>query len=232
MLDGINLSAYNDNGKTLTDLIKSLQTVEKRIRLGSLEIGIITDEFLQALKGLKDFAPHFHLSLQSGCDKILKDMNRHYTTDEFYEKCLLIRKYFDDCAITTDIIAGYPTETESDFERTIEFVKKVRFSKIHAFTFSMRSGTKASRLKDLPKQTKKERTARLNAISVELAKEYENQKIGKELFAIGETFENGITEGCSAEYIRIYVNGNYVDKNIKLIATKPYKDGLFCEIIK
>jgi threonylcarbamoyladenosine tRNA methylthiotransferase MtaB len=115
VINGINLSAYEYNGKGLTELIEELKDVDSRIRLGSLEVGVIDDRFLSALKNLKNFAPHFHLSLQSGSNAVLKKMNRRYTTEEYLQKVELIRKYFADAGITTDIIVGFPTETEKDF---------------------------------------------------------------------------------------------------------------------
>jgi threonylcarbamoyladenosine tRNA methylthiotransferase MtaB len=148
VINGINLSAYNYNGLGLTQLIEKLKEVNCRIRLGSLEVGVVDDKFLTALKGLNDFAPHFHLSLQSGSNNVLKKMNRHYTTEEYAKKVKLIREYFPLAGITTDIIVGFPTETEQDFLDTLNFVDEIQFSDIHPFPFSPRSGTVAYNMQD------------------------------------------------------------------------------------
>ena len=161
VINGINLSAYNYEGVKLSGLIKELKDLPIRIRLGSLEVGVIDRELLSALKELKDFAPHFHLSLQSGSDSVLKKMNRHYTSNEYLEKVNLIREYFADAGITTDIIVGFPTESEENFMETLELVKKVRFSDIHPFPFSPRTGTVASKMKDLSGEIKKQRLDKL-----------------------------------------------------------------------
>lgn len=149
VLNGINISSYGYDGLCLTDLIKALKNVKKRVRLGSLECNIITEEFLSALKELPDFAEQFHLSLQSGSSAVLKAMNRHYTREEYLEKCALIYKYFPDAAITTDIIAGFCAETEKDFEESLSIIKEAGFARVHAFAFSPREGTAAFRMKDL-----------------------------------------------------------------------------------
>ena len=154
VINGINLSAYNYDGITLTGLMVALKGVDCRIRLGSLEVNVIDHEFLQALKKLKDFAPHFHLSLQSGSNAVLNAMNRHYTREEYIEKVNLIREYFPDAAITTDIIVGFPTETEQDFLDSVDIVEKVKFADIHPFPFSPRSGTVAYQMKDLSPEIK------------------------------------------------------------------------------
>ena len=231
-LDGINTSAYKYGETDLTGLIMLLKDFDVRIRLGSLEVNVITEEFLQALKSLKDFAPHFHLSLQSGSDKVLKDMNRHYTTEQFYKKVLLIKKYLPYSAITTDVICGYPTESEEDFNKTLEFVKKVNFSEVHAFTFSMRSGTVASKLKDLPKSVKKERTNKLIKVASELYSDFCKNNLHRELSVIGEVYENGYTVGYSENYIKVYVKGDYTDKKYKVKTINCCKDGIMGDIIK
>lgn len=171
IITGINLSDYKGDGG-LTGLINSLKSVNSRIRLGSLEVGIIDDGFLQSLKALKKFAPHFHLSLQSGSNSVLKKMNRKYTREEFIEKVALIRQYFPLAGITTDIIAGFPTETEEDFNDTLSLVDAVKFSDIHPFIFSPREGTPAYKMQDLPFEVKKSRLDRLIEIKKRLKAEF------------------------------------------------------------
>lgn len=231
VINGINLSAYNYNGTTLSGLIERLQGVETRIRLGSLEVGVITESFLTALKNLKNFAPHFHLSLQSGSNNVLKKMNRHYTAEEYAEKVDLIRKFFPDAGITTDIIVGFPTETEEDFIDTVKLVERVKFSDIHPFPFSPRSGTVAFKMKDLPPEIKKERLNRLLELKAERKKNFINSFIGKQLEFLFEEVKDGYAEGYSENYIRLYVK-DFIDngKIRKVTVIAPFKDGALAEI--
>ena len=132
--------------QTLLELIEELHKITgiQRIRLGSLEPGIVTDAFAEALSRLPKVCPHFHLSLQSGCDTVLKRMNRKYDSAEYEEKCKILRKYFEHPAITTDIIVGFPGETEEEFAKTCEFAERIRFYEIHVFKYSKREGTVAA----------------------------------------------------------------------------------------
>ena len=232
VINGINLSAYNYQGKTLTDLIKSLKEVDCRIRLGSLEVNVIDQESLSALKELKNFAPHFHLSLQSGSNKVLKDMNRKYSREEFIEKVALIREYFPQAGITTDIIAGFPTETEKDFLDTIDLVEKVRFSDIHPFIFSPREGTVAYKIKDLDHAVKKARLDKLLEYKESLKLEFANSQKGKVLEFLPEETIDGYTVGYTENYLRVYVKGQIAEKKlVKVAIDKPYKDGVIANII-
>lgn len=178
VLTGIQVGAYGsdlEENISLIDAIEAAAAPEKvkRVRLSSMEPAAITEEFLQRCKALEKFCGHFHLSLQSGCDKILKAMNRRYTTDEYFEKTELIRKYFPNAAITTDIIAGFPGETDEDFIETIEFARKCKLAKIHAFPYSPREGTKAASLPDLPeKSVRSQRTQSLITLSGHLRKDF------------------------------------------------------------
>ena len=150
VLTGIHLSSYGvdfkDSDHNLLSLIQSIHQVDgiTRIRLGSLEPRIITEEFVQTLSGLWKVCPHFHLSLQSGCDATLKRMNRKYTSGEYYDRCQILRKYFDHPALTTDVIVGFPGETEEEFEASYAFVDRVDFYETHIFKYSKREGTKAA----------------------------------------------------------------------------------------
>lgn len=232
VINGINISSYDYGGKDLGDLILSLSDVDKRIRLGSLECGIITEKFLSALKGLKDFAPQFHLSLQSGSNAVLKAMNRHYTREEYLEKCALIYKYFPDAAITTDIIAGFPTETEEDFKLSLNIIKEAGFARVHCFEFSPREGTVAAKLKDIPPEIKKSRLKKLIAAAEEGAKNYALKYIGKTVSFIAEEFDGEYTSGYSANYMRVYVKGQlkaggmYGVKILNL-----FNDGVTAEVV-
>ena len=146
VLTGIDVSDYRDeNGNTFVELLKALKDVPTRIRLGSLEVSLITDEFLAAAKSLKNFAPHFHLSLQSGSNAVLKSMNRHYTREEYLAACRKIYATFPNASVTTDIIVGFPTETEEDFLQSVSIVEEAGFLQVHAFPYSPRQGTVAYR---------------------------------------------------------------------------------------
>lgn len=231
VINGINLSAYEYNGEGLTGLIKRLKEVDCRIRLGSLEIGVIDEEFLTALKELKNFAPHFHLSLQSGSDRVLKKMNRHYTAEEFLSKVELIRKYFPTAGITTDIIVGFPTETEEDFLDTIRLVDKVKFSDIHPFPFSPRSGTVAYKMTDLPKEVKKDRQDRLIAKKSECKLNFANAMRGSTVDFLFEEFKEGYYQGYSENYLRVYLKDFSATHDIvKVEILQPFKEGVLAKI--
>ena len=188
VLTGIHLSSYGtehmegspvkggdwDSGP-LWDLIERIHRVEglERIRLGSLEPRIITREFAEKLAGLPEFCPHFHLSLQSGCDATLKRMNRHYTTEDYEARCRLLREVFDHPAITTDVIVGFPGETEEEFALTKEYLERIHFYEMHIFKYSRREGTKAAVMKDqIPESVKAERSDVLLSLETKMSEEY------------------------------------------------------------
>ena len=231
VLTGINVSAYDYEGKKLPDVIYALKDYPFRLRLSSLEDNVVSEELVHALKSLKDFAPHFHLSLQSGSDKVLKEMNRHYSTKVFTDSVDLIRKNFPSAAITTDVIVGYSTETDEDFEKTYDFCKKTGFADIHCFAYSPREGTVGYRLKPLPPEVTKKRLDRLLRLKVELKKNFSTSFIGKTLSFIPEKTADGYSEGYSANYIRIYVRGELpVGEKTDVVAKELFRDGLLCEI--
>lgn len=229
VLTGINVSSYN--GGNLAPLIKGLYGVDKRIRFGSLECNVITDEFLQALQGLKDFAPQFHLSLQSGSDRVLKAMNRRYTRAEYLEKCGKIYSRFPEAAITTDIISGFPTETEEDFKDSLSLIEEARFARVHAFSFSPREGTVAYKMRDLPADVKAERLKRLLAAAEECAEKYITRFLATEQTIIAEDFEEGFTSGYTGNYIRVYVPEKLTPGiRYKIKLKERFKDGVIGEI--
>ena len=184
VLTGIHLSSYGiDHGSTLQELILAVHEVAgvERIRLGSLEPGIITEDFVKTLSALPKFCPHFHLSLQSGCDATLKRMNRRYTSGEYYEKCILIRKYFKHPALTTDVIVGFPGETEEEFLITRKFLREIAFSDLHIFPYSPRRGTKAAAMTDqVDSQVKKHRSDLLIQDTKEYQKTYADAFLSKQ----------------------------------------------------
>ena len=231
VITGINLSAYNYEGVKLSGLINALSGVDSRIRLGSLEEVVVNEEFLTATKNLKEFAPHFHLSLQSGSDKVLKEMNRRYTTSEFLNSVKLIRSFYPNASITTDVIVGFSTETEEDFISTIEFCKTVEFADIHCFPFSVRKGTKAEEFLDLPQCVKKERLNRLTAVKNELKKSFILKNLNQTLTVIFEEFDGEYSVGYSENYIKVYIKGDKINKKLKVTAISPFNDGVLAEII-
>ena len=228
VLNGINISSYGYGDKTLIHLIRALSNEKKRIRLGSLECNTITEEFLEALKNLPDFAEQFHLSLQSGSNAVLKAMNRRYTREEYLEKCALIYKYFPDAAITTDLIAGFATETEEDFEKSLSIIEEAKFARVHAFAFSPREGTVAFKLKDLPPEVKSERLHRLLTAAERAQSRYIDGFIGRELDFIAEERQNGLTFGYTGNYIKVYLadevrtGGKY-----KVLLKEKFADGAY-----
>ncbi|MBE5891419.1 MAG: tRNA (N(6)-L-threonylcarbamoyladenosine(37)-C(2))-methylthiotransferase MtaB [Lachnospiraceae bacterium] len=184
VLNGIHLSSYGvdlEEDITLIDLIRKVHQIKgiERIRLGSLEPKIVTEEFAKELSKLYKICPHFHLSLQSGCDETLKRMNRKYTTMEYFRGCELLRKYFDNPAITTDVIVGFPGETEEEFAQTKAFLESVQFYEMHIFPYSRRKGTPADRMKDqVADQIKKERSHILLSLEKQMSKEYRDGYVG------------------------------------------------------
>ena len=212
VLTGINLSCYDDNGKKLIDVIEMADNVNgiERIRLGSLDPEVVTEDFVERLGKVKKICPHFHFSLQSGCDKTLKAMNRHYTSDEYYEKCQLIRKYIDNPAFTTDVIVGFPGETEEDYISSREFVKKVKFAELHVFKYSKRDGTVAAKMPNqIDEKIKTLRSEDLIKTGEELTKEFRQAKIGQDTTVL---FEEKILldnkeywVGYTVDYIKIAV---------------------------
>lgn len=231
VITGIDISSFKDGNRGLADLLLAVKDANSRIRLGSLEVGVITPQLLEAAKQVRDFAPHFHLSLQSGSDAVLKKMNRHYTGEEYCRRVELIRSYFPDAAITTDIISGFPTETEENFSETLALARRVGFSQIHCFSYSRRTGTVAAKLSELPAEIRKRRLHELLALSHELRQTYEQKFVGKVLELVPEEVKDGYTVGYSENYIRLYVKED-ISKKTRVLARESFADGLLAEIIK
>ncbi len=227
VLTGIDISSYRDGDMDLGDLLVALKDVPARIRLGSLEEGVVTEEFLEKAKAAGNVCPHFHLSLQSGSTAVLRAMNRHYTREQYLAACGKIYEYFPDAAITTDIIAGFPTETEEDFLQSLSIIGEAGFARVHAFPFSAREGTAAAKLCDLPAEVKKERTARLLAAGKNAEQNYIRRFLGRRLTALFE--EDG---GYTENYIRVYAESANEGGMYEVRPLKPYHDGAYAEIIK
>lgn len=217
VLSGIHLSSYGmdfpeDKPETLLGLMKKLDGIEglKRMRLGSLEPRIITEEFVEAMAGLKTVCPHFHLSLQSGCDDVLRRMNRHYTGEEFKRSCAVLRRWFDNPAITTDVIVGFPQETDREFGETVKFVRDIRFYETHVFKYSKREGTRAADMDgQVGEPIKSARSDILLGIGRAMSVEYRKSLLGQEREVLmeermvigGEAYLTGYTK----EYVRAAV---------------------------
>lgn len=216
VLTGIHLSSYGidfqeaEERQTLLSLIQAVHSVEgiERIRLGSLEPRIITREFMEGISGLSKVCPHFHLSLQSGCQRTLENMNRRYTAEEYAQKCSLIREYYPAPALTTDVIVGFPMESEADFEESFEFVKNIHFYETHIFKYSPRKGTKAAAMdRQVPEQVKAERSNVLIQLSRKKQNAYEEKLIGTSREVLIEESvqrEDGIYQvGYTPEYVKV-----------------------------
>ncbi len=225
VLTGIDVSSYRDGEIGLGELLLMLKDVPARIRLGSLEEGIVDEKFLLQMKEAGNVAPHFHLSLQSGSTAVLKTMNRRYTREEYLDCCKKIYEYFPDAAITTDIIVGFPTETEEDFEESLSIIGEAGFARMHCFPFSSRPGTAAAKKKDLPASVKKERMARITEAAKRAEIAYVSRFLGTERTVLFE--EDG---GYSENYIRIYANGAREGMLARVKLLNLYRDGAFAEI--
>ena len=215
VITGIHVCSYGtdlDGDKGLIDLLEEIGKVGgvDRIRLGSLEPGIITEDFVKRLQSIEQFCPHFHLSLQSGCDATLKRMNRKYTTDEIREKAEILRKAYEDPALTTDIIVGFPGETEEEFEATRKFLEEIGLYEMHVFKYSKRAGTRAAVMEDqVNDQEKARRSAVLIAMNEEHKNAFENRQIGtRRTVLIEEKLRNSSGNfyvGHTKEYVKVAV---------------------------
>ena len=219
VLTGIHLSSYGiDTGENLLELIRAVHQVEGilRIRLGSLEPRIITREFAEGIAALPKMCPHFHLSLQSGCNTTLKRMNRRYTAEESYEKCELLREVFDHPALTTDVIVGFPGETEEEFRESKAFLEKVNFYETHIFKYSRRQGTKAAEMKDqVPEPVKTERSNQLIALGKVNKKAFEDRLIGQTVEVLMEEEIQRDSETWQIGHTREYVKvGRKTEENL------------------
>ncbi len=237
VLTGIHLSSYGvDCDDNLLNLIKKVHEIDgiERIRLGSLEPRLITEEFVKEISGLKKVCPHFHLSLQSGCDETLKRMNRKYTTEEYAKGCEILRKYYEHPAITTDVIVGFPGETDQEFETTAQYLRDIHFYEMHIFKYSKRKGTRAAVMDNqIPEQEKAKRSARLIELSDEMSKEFRDYYIGKKKEVLFEEQINIDGEeyfvGHTKEYVKMAVKSenNIENTLISGIVKKRLKDEIY-----
>ena len=237
VITGIHIASYGKDFKEnygLIDLLEEINKVEgiQRIRLGSIEPLWITEEVIDRLKKLEKICHHFHLSLQSGCDETLKRMNRRYTTSEFKHIVKLLRETYDDVNLTTDIIVGFPEETEEEFEKTYQFLKEIKFYKMHVFKYSPRKGTKAAEMgNQISGDKKDERSKRLIELSNKNELEYNKEYIGKEIEVLFEEEKNGIYIGHTQNYVMVHYKSekNIENKILKVKCTETTQNYILAE---
>ncbi len=213
VLTGIHLTRYGVDLNPNEDLISLCLAVNKiegieRIRFGSLEPGFLTEERVKRLKEANKLCPHFHLALQSGSDKVLLNMNRHYSANEYIEETKALKKHFENCAITTDIMVGFPEETDEDFKESLRMVEEVGFCKVHVFSFSARPGTPAAKMKKVPDNIKKQRSQAMLKAADACEEKYLRSFIGKELTVLFESKKNGLNRGFTENYIHVTVESD------------------------
>ena len=240
VITGIQVSAYGkdfDNEYRLIDLLEEINKIDgiERIRLGSIEPLMITDEFCNRARKIEKLCHHFHLSLQSGCDKTLKEMNRKYTTDQFRDVVRRLRNLYDDVILTTDIIVGFPNETDEDFEKTYEFLKEIKFYKMHVFKYSPRKDTVAAKMKNqIPAEIKDVRSKRLLQLSNENECDYLNEYIGKKVRVLMEEKDGDYIKGHTGNYMVVKTVGDESDLEnfVDVIAEKNGGDCLIGKKMK
>ena len=213
VLVGINLTAYGqDNGLTIADAVDAACQVDgiERVRLGSLEPDFITDETIARMKAQPKLCPQFHLALQSGCDATLKRMNRHYTTAEYADLCRRLRDHFPDCALTTDVMVGFPGETAEEFEASCQFVQEIAFSRVHVFSYSRRPGTNADKFPNqVDNAEKTRRSKKMISVCRDSAENYAKKYVGKIVPILLETaYPDGTIDGHTDTYLNVRVKTN------------------------
>lgn len=238
VVTGIEISSYGkdlDGGVSLIDAVGAIATAAPaaRIRLGSLEPRTVTEEFVRALSRLPNICDHFHLSLQSGCDETLRRMKRRYTTEEFYAAVRLLRDNWPRCGITADLIVGFPGETEEEFQKTLDFIRKCAFSSMHIFPFSARPGTPAASMDGrVEKAVRQERVRRASAAAREMARAFAKSQIGAVLDVLFEREENGVWVGHAGNYLEVGAPGTQLRNKRRSVRINCEKSGrLYGEIL-
>ncbi len=239
VVNGIEISSWGwewHDGSCLRQLLTALCAAvpEVRIRLGSLEPRTIDEEFCRALSGFRNLCPQFHLSLQSGSDPVLKRMNRKYDTARYYESVRLLNEYFPGCAVTTDLIVGFPGESEASFEESLAFIRKCALTKVHIFPYSRREGTPADKMPDqVPKAVKEARAARAAAVAAELEDAFHSALIGTVQEVLFEQPEDGLYAGHAPNYAKVYVRSDEALRNrtCRVRITEPCREGVLGELV-
>lgn len=237
VLTGIEIASYGKDFEPqvpLTELLEKLLTAQPNVqfRLGSLDPRAVDDAFCERLAGFANLARHFHLSMQSGCDTVLRRMNRHYTSEEFYRCVERLRRVFPDCSVTTDLIVGFPGETEDEFTQTLAFLKRCAFASVHVFPYSVREGTKAAAMPgQLDQQTKTARAERAKQVAETLSAAYRKQFVGRTLYALPEHPTGGLWAAHGRYGFPVYIEDK-AEKNhpvtVKVIGL--HKDGVLAKI--
>ena len=225
VLTGIEISSWGHdfkNGQSLIDLLEALPAAapEVRLRLGSLEPRTVTEDFCRRAAALPNLCPQFHLSMQSGCDATLKRMNRKYDTARYLESVELLNRWFDRPAVTTDLITGFPEETEEEFAQTLDFIRKCCFAQMHIFPYSIRPGTPAAKMEQVPKAVKEERARRAAAVAEEMHRSYLEGCVGRTYPVLFEQPKNGKFFGHAPNYMEVLVDGAELHnalKNVRII---------------
>jgi len=223
VLTGIEIASYGVDLRPRSSLCEVIETVAKaapsaRIRLGSIEPSVISEDFCKRLSALGNICPHFHLSLQSGCDATLRAMNRKYTTAQFFEKTELLRRFFTNCALTADVIVGFPGETAEQHAETLHFIEKCGFLFVHIFPYSRRPGTPADKLPNqCDRSTKAQRSREARTLVNELQRRFLTSQLGKTLPVLFETEEDGMFQGHSDNYILVHARGENLHGLVKSV---------------
>ena len=238
VLTGIEISSWGrdlKNGKSLIDLLEAICAAVPgvRVRLGSLEPRTITEEFCRRAAALPNLCPQFHLSMQSGCDATLKRMNRKYDTARFYESVELLNRFFDRPAVTTDLITGFPEETEEEFAQTLDFIRRCGFAQMHIFPYSVRPGTPAAKMRQNPKAVKEERAHRAAAVAAEMHRAYLEGCVGRVYPVLFEQPKNGRFSGHAPNYMEVLADGenlHNIVQNVQIIGIDG--DALLGELLE
>ncbi len=231
VITGIEISSYGrdlEGDVGLIDLLEAIAPVagEMRIRLGSLEPRTITEEFCRRAAKLPNLCPQFHLSLQSGCDETLRRMNRKYDTARYYESVSLLHRYFDGVAVTTDLIVGFPEETEEEFEKTLAFIRRCDFAQMHIFPYSVRPGTKAAAMRQLTMAVKEERAARAAAVAEEMHAAYLASCVGKTFAVLFEQEKDGKFVGHAPNYMEVAAEGHDLHNVVRDVRITAVENGM------
>ena len=236
VLSAISLPSYGlDTGTNLVELVEHCAQVEgiQRIRLGSLDPDMLTPEFITRLAAVEKLCPQFHLSMQSGCDATLKRMNRKYDTARYLESVELLNRWFDRPAVTTDLITGFPEETEEEFAQTLDFIRKCRFAQMHIFPYSIRPGTPAAKMEQVPKAVKEERARRAAAVAEEMHRSYLEGCVGRTYPVLFEQPKNGKFFGHAPNYMEVLVDGAELHNALRTVRiTDVDGEALLGEIVE
>lgn len=229
VITGVDVSDYRDGENGLAELVRALGKIPVRKRFGSFDCIVVNENLLNAMKE-SDFCESFHLSMQSGSDGVLRRMNRHYTSAEFLRVCELIRSVFPKAGITTDVIAGFPEETDEEFNETLETCRRAKFADMHVFPYSVRKGTVAAKMKQVGGETIRSRAAKLRELADELRAAHLEEKVGETVEVLFEDEENGLAVGYTRAYEKVYAAAP-TGRILKVKITSPFGEGLKGEVL-